>query len=188
MPRFSIEASRKRWLVGGSELEKFAAKPKPLREAVSRLLADKPRPGSPCVFTAEQICRLLAVACETPPGTSQSLNPAGTGPDGDRAGYCGAPISQQCRAFFNIGGIKPHRIKYWLNHGAEDEAVFRQEVRNVCILYHQAQALHDAGVHVVSVDEKRISKRWNGFIPIVPWPRENWNCMNLSTPGREHKR
>lgn len=58
---------RKRWLVGGSELEKFAAKPKQLREAVSRLLADKPRPGSPGVFTAEQICRLLAVACETPP-------------------------------------------------------------------------------------------------------------------------
>jgi putative transposase len=58
---------RKRWLVGSSELEKFAAKPKPLREAVSRLLADKPRPGSPGVFTAEQICRLLALACEAPP-------------------------------------------------------------------------------------------------------------------------
>lgn len=50
--------------------------------------------------------------------------------------------------------MKPHRIKYWLNHEVEDEAVFRQEVRNVCILYHQAQELHDAGVHVVSVDEK----------------------------------
>jgi DDE superfamily endonuclease len=41
-----------------------------------------------------------------------------------------------------------------LNHEVEDEAVFRQEVRNVCRLYHQAQALHDAGIHVVSVDEK----------------------------------
>jgi len=36
----------------------------------------------------------------------------------------------------------------------EDEAVFRQEVRDVCKLYHQAQELYESGVHVVSVDEK----------------------------------
>ncbi len=36
----------------------------------------------------------------------------------------------------------------------EDEAVFREEVRTVCKLYHQAQALHESGVHVVSTDEK----------------------------------
>lgn len=58
---------RKRWLAGCAGLEKLAGKPTLLREAVSQLLADKPRPGSPGIFTAEQICRLLAVACETPP-------------------------------------------------------------------------------------------------------------------------
>lgn len=58
---------RKRWLEGCADLEKLAGKPKLLREAVGQLLADKPRPGSPGLFTAEQICRLLAVACETPP-------------------------------------------------------------------------------------------------------------------------
>ncbi len=58
---------RKRWLEGSADLEKLAGQPKLLREAVSQLLADKPRPGSPGIFTAEQICRLLAVACETPP-------------------------------------------------------------------------------------------------------------------------
>ena len=58
---------RKRWVEECIDLEKWVGKPKQLREAVSRLLADRPRPGSPGVFTAEQICRLLAVACETPP-------------------------------------------------------------------------------------------------------------------------
>jgi transposase len=58
---------RKRWLENGVELEKFGDKPKQLREAISQVLADKPRPGSPGVFTAEQVCRLLAVACETAP-------------------------------------------------------------------------------------------------------------------------
>lgn len=58
---------RKRWLAAGIELVNYAGRSKQLREAVSRLLADKPRPGCPGVFTAEQICQLLAVACETPP-------------------------------------------------------------------------------------------------------------------------
>ena len=58
---------RKRWLAASIELVNYAGRPKQLREAVSRLLADKPRPGCPGVFTAEQICQLLAVACETPP-------------------------------------------------------------------------------------------------------------------------
>jgi transposase len=58
---------RKRWIASGVELAQFESNPKRLREAVSQLLADKSRPGSPGVFTAEQICQLLAVACEKPP-------------------------------------------------------------------------------------------------------------------------
>ena len=58
---------RKRWVDNGAELEKYKGKPKQLRETISQVLADKPRPGSPGLFTAEQVCHLLAVACETPP-------------------------------------------------------------------------------------------------------------------------
>lgn len=58
---------RGRWSGGGAELAECAGKPKRLREVVGGLLADRPRPGVPGLFTAEQICRLLAVACETPP-------------------------------------------------------------------------------------------------------------------------
>lgn len=36
----------------------------------------------------------------------------------------------------------------------DDEAQFRQEVRSLCKLYHQAEALHAQGIHVISVDEK----------------------------------
>ena len=37
---------------------------------------------------------------------------------------------------------------------AQDEATFRQEVRTVCTLYHQATQLHEQGIHLISVDEK----------------------------------
>jgi putative transposase len=58
---------RKRWVDNGAELEKLKGQPRQLRETISQVLADKPRPGSPGLFTAEQVCHLLAVACETPP-------------------------------------------------------------------------------------------------------------------------
>ena len=41
-----------------------------------------------------------------------------------------------------------------MNHKVENEADFRQDVRTVCKLYHQAEALHESGIHLVSVDEK----------------------------------
>jgi hypothetical protein len=50
--------------------------------------------------------------------------------------------------------LKPHRTRYWLNHEVEDEARFREDVRAVCTLYHQAEELHGQGIHVVSTDEK----------------------------------
>jgi len=58
---------RRRWLEGCAELEKYTGKPKALRRAVSRLLSDKARSGSPGKFSAEQVCQLIALACETPP-------------------------------------------------------------------------------------------------------------------------
>lgn len=41
-----------------------------------------------------------------------------------------------------------------MNHEVEDEGLFRQEVRDICKLYHQATELHEQKVHVISVDEK----------------------------------
>jgi transposase-like protein len=58
---------RKRWREGRADLETLEPHPKRLREAVGTLLADRPRPGCPGRFMAEQVCRLLALACESPP-------------------------------------------------------------------------------------------------------------------------
>lgn len=58
---------RRRWVQGQADLAKWEHQPKRLRAAVGALLADQPRPGCPGTFTAEQVCQILAVACETPP-------------------------------------------------------------------------------------------------------------------------
>ena len=58
---------RRRWREGRADLEQLEDPPKRLRKAVETRLADRPRPGWPGLFTAEQVCRLLALACASPP-------------------------------------------------------------------------------------------------------------------------
>ena len=58
---------RKRWLLAASTLEAAKGKPKALRQVIESTLADAPRPGIEPTFTAEQVCQIIALACETPP-------------------------------------------------------------------------------------------------------------------------
>lgn len=59
-----------------------------------------------------------------------------------------------------------------MNHERDDEANFREEVRAVCKLYHQADELHhQPGVHIVSVDEKtgiQALERKYPTLPMIP--------------------
>jgi hypothetical protein len=51
--------------------------------------------------------------------------------------------------------LQPHRSRYWLNNKRPDDPEqFGQEVKQVCDLYQAAPAMHEAGVHVMSSDEK----------------------------------
>src|SRR5512143_321635 len=63
----TVDLWRRRWLQGCLDLEQLESKPNALGEAVCAVRADPPRSGCPGTFTPEQICRLLAVACEKPP-------------------------------------------------------------------------------------------------------------------------
>ncbi len=57
---------RTRWL---------ALAPLPLTAlGVAARLADAPRPGGPCRITAEQVCRITALACEPPAGSARPIS------------------------------------------------------------------------------------------------------------------
>jgi len=49
-----------------AEPERERATDKDLAKLLSALLSDEPRPGTPPTFTAEQLTRVIAVACEPP--------------------------------------------------------------------------------------------------------------------------
>jgi|SRR5215217_1958713 putative transposase len=69
--RLGIEADtarlwRTRWLGLG------AVAPEEL--GVAERLEDAPRPGGPCRITAEQVCRLTALACEAPAASDRPIS------------------------------------------------------------------------------------------------------------------
>lgn len=61
---------RKRWLANQDRLTEIElaadSKPGSLLKAVEGLLCDLPRSGTPPKFTAEQIAKILSIACEDP--------------------------------------------------------------------------------------------------------------------------
>lgn len=58
---------RRRWLEAHERLAAVADQPKRLRTMIEAVLADRPRSGAPGDFTPEQVCQIIALACETPP-------------------------------------------------------------------------------------------------------------------------
>jgi transposase len=47
-------------------------------EGVLKILSDEPRAGHPLKFTAEQVCQIMAIACEKPQDSGHILSHWGT--------------------------------------------------------------------------------------------------------------
>jgi putative transposase len=62
--------------------------------------ADAPRPGVKPKFTAEQICAIVALACEPPEATDHPLEPIGTGSPSSGARDRPRDLPQLGRALF----------------------------------------------------------------------------------------
>lgn len=66
LSRSTVILWRRRWAQAAPTLDEVEAQgdPAKLREAVCTLLDDAPRPGCPSTFTPEQVCAVVALACE----------------------------------------------------------------------------------------------------------------------------
>lgn len=150
----TVSVWRKRWVEGSTVLEDVEKKELSLRENVIALLADKPRSGRPDTFTAEQVCLIVALACEKPPEHITHWTRTELVREVVKRGIAES-ISASCIGrILNEADLKPHHSRYWLNHEVDNEEVFRTEVKEICDIYHQAPELHERGVHVISTDEK----------------------------------
>ncbi len=66
--REAVREWRGRWLQESERLLRLEAQAddRELREGIEAVLADEPRSGAPAKFTPEQVCQIVALACEAP--------------------------------------------------------------------------------------------------------------------------
>lgn len=128
------------------------------RAAIREVLQDAERPGAPDTFTAEQRAQIIALACEVSDDSEDT--PFSHFPQEEvareavRRGIVEEISRSTVGRIFREANLKPHHSRYWLNAPERDTEEFPGEVQAVCELYSEASALHEQGVHVVSVDEK----------------------------------
>jgi len=134
-----------------------ASPPPPTAEPLpSRLprLADAPRPGRPDTFTAEQFCRIIALACEEPDKHGRPITHWTARELKDEVLHQGIvpSISQRhLKRLLNQTDIQPHRSRYWLN--AKSDPHKEEKIRALCALYAQAPQAAARGELTFSVDE-----------------------------------
>ncbi len=121
------------------------------------VLSDASRTGSPATFTPEQIVQIVAVACEDPEHSGRPIThwtPRELADEVIARKIVRSISPRSVGRFLDEADLKPHLSRYWLNPEPDDPETFRQEVKTVCEVYHQTPQLHQAGVCIVSTDEK----------------------------------
>lgn len=156
--RRQVGTWRRRWRDAWDSLCAWeCTEPRRLREAILDVLSDAPRPGSPGKVTAEQVARILAVACESPKLSGRPITRWTHRELRDevvkRKIVESISVAQVGR-YLRQAALRPHRSKMWLNTTERDPARFERQAAAVCRTYLEAPGRAAAGgTHTVSVDE-----------------------------------
>jgi len=103
-------------------------------------LVDLPRSGRPSEITPEQLCKLVALACESPqdhglPITHWTREELAT--EAIRQGIVGTISGRHMGRLLNSLDLKPHRTQYWLN--AKVDPKRNEKIDAICEVYHSAE-------------------------------------------------
>jgi hypothetical protein len=117
------------------------------KHSVCERLADAPRSGAPPTYTAEQVCAVVALACEKP---SES-EPARNCRRGHTARHRAEHFAALGGAFFKKeADLKPHCVRYWLT--PKPDPAFDAKCADICAVY-KAAADADGTHRTMSIDE-----------------------------------
>ena len=158
-----------------SHLETTSIKPRDYRLRVAQALNDATRRGRPISFTAEQVVRIIAMACEVKDASDEATSQWTRSElvwEATQRGIVDRISKSTVGRFLGEARIKPHKSRYWLNTNPEDPEQFDQQVRVICRLYEEAPMLHEQGEHLVSTDEKTGIQALQRLHPTRPASRE----------------
>ena len=119
---------------------------KKINKPIIERLADAERPGKPPTITPEQICQLVALACDNPENYGRPIS-HWTQPElADEAikqNIFDTISSRHVGRLLARLELRPHKNQYWL-HKKIDE--FReQKIHDICAIYQEAAALKKSG-------------------------------------------
>ena len=117
-------------------------------------LQDAPRPGAPAKITADQRCRIEALACEKPENSERPITHWSAREIADELikREIVAEISPRHAArLLKEADIKPHLYRYWLTPAYEEG--FDEKVADLNAVYKQALERAKEGQRTESLDE-----------------------------------
>jgi transposase len=172
--RNTVRRWRQRWQTHSPQLLAALAEGAGKRvqqQMIHVILSDAPRPGTPIGLTVEQRVQIIALACEDPQDSQRPVSHWSPRELADEIvkRNIAVPISERSvRRLLNEADLKPHRVRYWLNHTPEDPVTFWQTAERICLFYQHAPLLYEHGIHLVSSDEMTGIQALERLYPTLP--------------------
>jgi transposase len=153
---FGVRATAARLRVGRATVQRWRRRWSDSAAALSVLerLVDAPRPGTPPTFTPEQICAILALACEAPCRAGRELTHwthADLAAEAIARGMVASISPDSIGRFLREADLKPHRTRGWIN--TPRDAQFEEKCHDLCETYRLAPQRAAAGIETRSIDE-----------------------------------
>jgi transposase len=149
----------------------------------SERLEDAPRPGTPPTYTPEQICAIMAIACEPPQNSEHPISHWTQQEIADEAIERGIVeyISQRSVGrFLTDADLKPHLVRSWLTPKPDEQfeekcdrgkSFCTQKLlprSDICDTYKQAQAREKESEKTISIDEMTAIQAFSLPTPTKP--------------------
>jgi hypothetical protein len=102
---------------GAKALGHWEGKAKRPREAIEEVLGDEARPGCSPTFSAEQVCQIIALACETPPAPLTHWTQEDLAREVVKRGIAEEISARSVRRFLKSGAAQtaPDKLVVWRN-------------------------------------------------------------------------
>jgi transposase len=123
--------------------------------SVCERLADLDRPGAPDTFTPEQVCQLVALACEPPALYARPIThwtPRELADEAIKQGIVVRISIRHMGRLLNVREVHPHKSRYWLNGKPDEEKA--EKIQTITEVDQQAQQWEQEQELTMSLDEK----------------------------------
>ena len=110
------------------------------KEDIVGHLGDAPRSGTPATFTPENICSIVAIACERPEDSEIPFThwtQQGIADEAVKRGIVERISQRSVGRFLEEADLKPHRVEAWLIPKQDER--FEEKKQDICETYKQAE-------------------------------------------------